>query len=89
MYGEAPWSSGERRRLRIWPIVLGRGFNSRLHLKTRWKDGPLDGTESNEKIKAAKGGKPHQKKLGKVTNIEYGNIDFEKFIIELLTSTRG
>jgi len=24
---------------------------------------------------------------GKVTNIEYGNIDFEKFIIELLTST--
>jgi len=43
-------------------MVLGRGFESWLHLKTRLKDGPLDGRKSNEKIKAAKWGKPHQKK---------------------------
>ena len=40
---EAPWSSGERHGLTIQAMVLGRGFESRLHLKTRWKDGPLDG----------------------------------------------
>ncbi len=27
-------------------------------------------------------------KKGKVGNIEYGNIDFEKVIIEILTSTQ-
>jgi len=26
--------------------------------------------------------------VGKVTNIEYGNVDFEKVIIETVTSTR-
>jgi len=35
-------------------MVLGCGFESRLHLKTRWKDGPLDGRKSNEKINVAK-----------------------------------
>ncbi len=30
-----------------------------------------------------------EKRGGKVTNIEYGNIDFENDIIELLTSTRS
>ncbi len=29
--------------------------------KTTWKDGPLDGRKSNEKINAAKWGKPHPK----------------------------
>jgi len=38
-------------------MVLGRGFESRLHQNTRWKDGPLDGRKSNKKIKAAKWGK--------------------------------
>ena len=40
---EAPWSSGERSGLTIQAMVLGRGFKSQLHLKTRWNDGPLDG----------------------------------------------
>ena len=39
--GESPWSGGERRGLTIQAMVLGRGFKSRRHLKTRWKDGPL------------------------------------------------
>ena len=43
MKREAPWSSGGRRGLMIQAMVLGRGFESQLHLKTRWKDGPLDG----------------------------------------------
>jgi len=38
-------------------MFLGCGFEQRLHIKTRWKDGPLDG----KKVKAAKWGKPHQK----------------------------
>ncbi len=33
---EAPWSSGERRGLTVWAMVLGCEFNSRVHLKTRW-----------------------------------------------------
>jgi len=44
-------------------MVLGPGFESQHHLKTGWKDGPLDGRKSNKKIKAAKWGKPHQKNL--------------------------
>jgi len=45
-------------------MVFGRGFKSQLHLKTtRWKDGPLDVMKCNEKINAAKWGKPHQKKF--------------------------
>jgi len=36
-WGEAPWSSGECWGLTIQPTVLGRGFESRLCLKTRWK----------------------------------------------------
>jgi hypothetical protein len=43
-------------------MVLGHGFESRLHLKTRWKDGSLDGRKSNEKIKAAKCGQATPKK---------------------------
>ena len=31
-------------------MVLGRGFESQLHLKTRWKDWPFDCSKSNEKI---------------------------------------
>jgi len=31
---------------------------------------------------------PKVKREGKVTNIEYGNVDFEKVIIETVTSTR-
>jgi hypothetical protein len=34
--GEAPWSSGERQGLTVWAMVLGRGFNSQVRLKTRW-----------------------------------------------------
>jgi len=48
-------------------MVLGRKFESWLHLKTRWKDGPLDGIKSNEKIKADKWGRPRQKKYLKKT----------------------
>ncbi len=33
---EAPWSSGECQGLTVWAMVLGCGFNSRVHLKTRW-----------------------------------------------------
>jgi len=46
-------------------MVLGRWFKFRHHLKTRWKDGPLDGRKSNEKLKAATWGKPHQKNIKK------------------------
>jgi len=35
--GEAPWSSGERWGLTIRAIVHRRGFESWLHVKTRWK----------------------------------------------------
>jgi len=42
-------------------MALGCGFKSLRYLKTRWKDGPLDGRKSNKKIKAAKWGKPRQK----------------------------
>ena len=42
-----PPASGERRGLSIRAMVLGRGFESRLQLKTRWKDGPLDDRKSN------------------------------------------
>jgi len=59
---EAPWSSGKCQLFMIWAMVLGRWFESRLHLKTWWKYGPLDGIKRNKKIKAAKRGKPHQKK---------------------------
>ncbi len=52
--GEAPWSSGKRLGLTIRAMVLGRGFKSRLHLKTRWKERLLDGRKSSVKIKAAK-----------------------------------
>ena len=38
---EAPWSSGEHRGLTIPAILLGRGFESRHHLKTKWKDHSL------------------------------------------------
>jgi hypothetical protein len=30
-------------------MILGREFKSRLYLKTRWKDVPLDGRKNNEK----------------------------------------
>jgi hypothetical protein len=46
MVGEAPWYSGEH------------GFKSRLHLKSRWKDGSLDG----KKVTRNKGNK-----MGQVT----------------------
>jgi hypothetical protein len=35
-HGEAPWSSGELQGLTVWAMVLGCGFNSGVHLKTRW-----------------------------------------------------
>jgi len=54
-------------------MVLGRGFESRLHLKTRWKDGPLDGRKSNENIKGAKWSQPHQK----IFFFKEGNLYFE------------
>jgi len=46
-------------------MVLGFGFESWLHLKNRWKDVPLDGRKSNEKIKVAKWGKTQQKIFSK------------------------
>jgi hypothetical protein len=49
---------------------LGCGFESRLHLKTRWKYGPLDARKSNKKIKAAKWGMPHQKNKKEVAVTE-------------------
>ncbi len=36
IHGEAPWSSGERQGLTVWAMVLRCGFNSWVHLKTRW-----------------------------------------------------
>ena len=48
-FGEAPWSSGEHRGLTIQAMVLGRGFETRLHLKTRWKDGSLGARKNNER----------------------------------------
>ncbi len=33
---EAPWSRGERQGLTVWAMVLGREFDSNVHLKTRW-----------------------------------------------------
>ena len=62
---EAQWSSGERHGLTIQTMVLGCGFESRLHLMTRWKDGPLDGRKITKIIQAAKWGKSHQKYLKK------------------------
>jgi len=59
-------------------MVLGRGFKSWLHLKTRWKDGPLDGKKSNEKIKEYPNGASHPKKYFLVTNI------FSSFILDSL-----
>ena len=44
-------------------MVPGHGFESWLHLKTRWKDGPLDGRKIPKKIKTAKWGKSHQKNI--------------------------
>jgi len=54
--GEDPWSSGERRGL-TWTWVRIPAY-----LKTRPKDGPLDGRKSNQKIKAFKWGLPHPDK---------------------------
>ncbi len=34
--GEAPWSGGEHQGLSVWAMVPRRGFNSCVHLKTRW-----------------------------------------------------
>jgi hypothetical protein len=48
-------------------MVLGRGFEYLLCLKTKKKDGPLDGRKTNEKIKTAKWGKSHQKNIKKKT----------------------
>ncbi len=60
---EAPWSSGERGLLTIRAIVLGRGFEPQLHLKTRWKKTNHSMAEKLTKIiKTAKWGKSHQKK---------------------------
>ena len=57
---EAPWSSGEGQGLTIQAMVLGREFESWLHLKTRWKDGPLDGRKIPKIIMTAKWGKSHR-----------------------------
>ena len=70
---EAPWSSGERLVNVVdsrQAMVLGCGLESRLHLKTRWKDGLLDGRKMRKKktIKTAKWGKSHQKKQKKNNN---------------------
>jgi len=37
-------------------MVLGYGFESRLPLKIRWKNGPLEGKKIIKKIKAIKWG---------------------------------
>ena len=62
MIGEAPWSSGERCGLTIQAMVLGRGFESRLHLKTRWKNGPLDGRKIMKEDKCSQMGQVTPKK---------------------------
>ena len=51
-FREAPWSSGERRGLTIRAMVLGRGFESRHHLKTRWID-HLMGENTTKKNKGS------------------------------------
>ena len=51
---EAPWSSRERHGLTIQALVLGGGFESRFHLKARWKDGPLDGRKITKDKKTAR-----------------------------------
>jgi len=51
------WSSDERRGITVWAIIVLRfRFKNRLHLKTRWKDGLLDGRKY-------KGSKPRQKNI--------------------------
>ncbi len=65
---EAPWSSGERQGLTVWAMVLGRGFNSRVHLKTRWATW---WQKKNENNKDSQKGKSHQKKLIKRWLVDY------------------
>jgi len=60
-YLEAPWLSGESWGITIGSMVLRHGFENRLHLITRWKEGPIDGRKSNEKNKGCQ--IPHQKNL--------------------------
>jgi hypothetical protein len=60
---KALWSSGEHRGLMVWAMILGREFDSRVHLKTRW----IRCTTWWQKkttiiIQTAKRGKSHQKK---------------------------
>jgi len=45
-----------------WSIDIGTNMYQ-LHLKTRWKDGPLDGRKSNEK-NGASDTKINVKKIG-------------------------
>ena len=58
---EAPWSSRERHGLTIQALVLGGGFESRFHLKARWKDGPLDGRKITKDKKDSQAS--HTKKI--------------------------
>ncbi len=41
---KGPYSIGKRRGLAFWAMVLGREYDSRVYLKSKWKrqNGPLD-----------------------------------------------
>ncbi len=66
--GEAPWSSDEHWGLRVWAMVLGHEFDSRVCLKTRWTRWTTWWQKITKIIKTAKRVKSHQKILKKVTD---------------------
>ncbi len=61
--GSPLWSSGERRGLTIRAMFLGRGFKSRLHLRTRCKNMGHLIKKNNKNNKESQKAKSHQKQL--------------------------
>ncbi len=64
-FGENPGSSGLRRGLTVWAMVLGRDFDSWFCLKTRWIRQTTWWQKRMKIIKTAKRGKSLQKKYKK------------------------
>jgi hypothetical protein len=78
--GKAPWSSGEHCELTTRAMVLGRGFESQLHLTLDGNDGPLE--KLTKIIKTVKWDMSHRK------NVYQGNPNLcGVFCIKTLSST--
>jgi len=54
-------------------MVLGRGFESLLHLKIKRKDGPLDGRKRNKKSRQPNGASHTKKNIKRIDSRDFAD----------------